>query len=99
MSNSGPIRALLLEGDANSAVLTRDMLDEASAGLVDLVHFEELGPAAIERLASEAFDVILFRARRSGSPARSAWIGFCCRRPASRSSCLPFCLTWISSCP
>ena len=61
MADLGPIRALLLEGDADSAVLTRDMLDDASAGLVDLVHVEQLAPA-IERLASESFDVILFRA-------------------------------------
>ena len=31
MADLGAIRALLLEGDANSALLTRDMLDEASA--------------------------------------------------------------------
>jgi diguanylate cyclase (GGDEF)-like protein len=65
MANSGSIRALLLEGDAQSAVLTRDMLDGASAGLVDLVHVEQLA-AAIERLASESFDIILFRALALG---------------------------------
>jgi diguanylate cyclase (GGDEF)-like protein len=65
MADSGSIRALLLEGDAQSAVLTRDMLDGASAGLVDLVHVEQLG-AAIERLASESFDIILFRALALG---------------------------------
>jgi hypothetical protein len=37
--NSGSIRALLIEGDASSAILTRGMLEEASAGLVDLVHY------------------------------------------------------------
>jgi PleD family two-component response regulator len=67
MADAGSIRALLLEGDANSAVLTRDMLDDASAGLVDLVHVEQLAPA-IERLASESFDVILFRALALGQP-------------------------------
>ena len=65
MADAGSIRALLLEGDVDSAVLTRDMLDDASAGLVDLVHVEQLAPA-IERLASESFDVILFRALALG---------------------------------
>jgi PleD family two-component response regulator len=65
--NSGSIRALLIEGDASSAILTRGMLEEASAGLVDLVHIDQLG-LAIERLASEAFDVILFRALALGEP-------------------------------
>ena len=51
MADAGSIRALLLEGDVDSAILTRDMLDEASAGLVDLVHFEQLAPA-IERLST-----------------------------------------------
>jgi DNA-binding NtrC family response regulator len=67
MADAGSIRALLLEGDADSAVLTRDMLDDASAGLVDLVHVEQLAPA-IKRLASESFDVILFRALALGQP-------------------------------
>src|SRR5262245_21652890 len=67
MEDSGSIRALLIEGDATSAVFTRDMLDEASAGLVDLIHVEQLDPA-IERLASESFDVILFRALTLGQP-------------------------------
>ena len=57
--------ALLIEGDASSAILTRGLLDEAGAGLVDLVHVEQL-PPGIERLASEAFDVILFRSLAHG---------------------------------
>lgn len=65
MADLGSIRALLIEGDAASAVLTRDMLDEASRGLVDLVHIEQLGPA-IDRLGSDSFDVILFRALALG---------------------------------
>jgi diguanylate cyclase (GGDEF)-like protein len=65
MADLGSIRALLIEGDANSAVLTRDLLDEASAGLVDLVHINQISPA-LERLASEAFDVILFRSTALG---------------------------------
>jgi DNA-binding NtrC family response regulator len=65
MANSGSIRALLLEGDAQSAVLTRDMLDKASAGLVDRVHVEQLA-AAIEGLGSESFDIVLFRALALG---------------------------------
>ena len=68
MAKPGSIRALLLEGDAQSAVDTRDMLADASDGLVDLVHVEQLAPA-IERLASEAFDVILFRALPLGQPS------------------------------
>jgi diguanylate cyclase (GGDEF)-like protein len=62
MANLGSIRTLLIEGDANSAILTRELLDDASAGLVDLVHVDRLA-RAIERLASEAFDVILFQSR------------------------------------
>jgi hypothetical protein len=65
MADLGSIRALLIEGDAASAVLARDMLDEASRGLVDLVHIEQLGPA-IDRLGSDSFDVILFRALALG---------------------------------
>jgi hypothetical protein len=98
MADLGSIRALLLEGDANSAILTRDMLDEASAGLVDLVHFEELGPA-IERLASESFDVILFRALALGQRGTGRIDRLLLQAPASRSSCWPFCLKWISSYP
>jgi DNA-binding NarL/FixJ family response regulator len=62
MADLGWIRALLIEEDANAAVLTRHMLDEASAGLVDLTHVDRLG-RAIERLAGETFDVILFQSR------------------------------------
>jgi diguanylate cyclase (GGDEF)-like protein len=61
MTELGSIRALLIEGDSSSAILTRDLLDGASDGLVDLVHVDQLA-AAIERLGSEAFDVVLFRA-------------------------------------
>ena len=64
MADLGSIRTLLIEGDASSAILTRDLLDDASAGMVDLVHVDHLA-RAIERLASEAFDVILFQ---SGAP-------------------------------
>jgi PleD family two-component response regulator len=67
MADLGSIRALLIEGDANSAILMRDMLDEASTGLVDLAHVFRLDPA-IERLASESFDVILFRTLALGQP-------------------------------
>ena len=49
MADLGSIRALLIEEDATAAVLTRHMLDEASR--------------AIERLAGETFDVILFQSR------------------------------------
>jgi diguanylate cyclase (GGDEF)-like protein len=62
MADLGSIRALLIEEDATAAVLTRHMLDEASAGLVDLTHVDRLG-RAIERLAGETFDVILFQSR------------------------------------
>ena len=67
MTDAGSIRALLIEGDSSSAILTRDLLDEASAGLVDLVHVGQLSPA-LDRLASESFDVILFRSTAPGEP-------------------------------
>ena len=67
MADLGTIRALLLEGETKNAILTREMLDQASAGLVDLVHVEQLA-LAIERLTNESFDVILFRALAFGQP-------------------------------
>ena len=61
----GSIRALLIGGDSQGATLTRDLLDEASAGVVDLLHIGQLSPA-LDRLANEPFDVILLRAMAHG---------------------------------
>jgi diguanylate cyclase (GGDEF)-like protein len=60
MVHQDAIRALLIEEDAHSAALTRSVLDEASAGVVELLHSQLLG-SALEQLASEPFDVILLR--------------------------------------
>ena len=56
---------LLIEEDSNSATVTRDLLDVASSGLVELIHVERLD-RAVERLTADAFDVILFRALALG---------------------------------
>jgi hypothetical protein len=91
MHDLGSIRALLLEGDATSAVLTRDLLDNASEGLVDLVHVRQLAPA-IELLAAESFDVILFRALALGQPGMERIDRLLLQAPGVPSSCWPFCL-------
>ena len=56
---------LLIEEDSDSATVTRDLLDVASSGLVELIHVERLD-RAVERLTADAFDVILFRALALG---------------------------------
>ena len=71
MADAGSIRALLIEGDAASAVLTRNMLDEASDGLVDLVHIEQLGHA-IDRLGRNDHPRRGAGVPRGGCPAGAA---------------------------
>lgn len=51
---------LLIEEDSNSATVTRDLLDDVSCGQVELIHVEQLD-RAVERLAADSFDIILFR--------------------------------------
>jgi diguanylate cyclase (GGDEF)-like protein len=62
------IRALLIEEDAHSATLTRGVIDQASAGVVELLHIAHLG-SALQRLAHEPFDVILLRLAAPGEVA------------------------------
>jgi diguanylate cyclase (GGDEF)-like protein len=59
------IRALLIDADPDRVGVTRDLLEGASDGQVDLLHVDRL-VAALERLADEPFDVVLFALPSSG---------------------------------
>jgi diguanylate cyclase (GGDEF)-like protein len=69
MAEPSPIRALLIDADPRRAGATRDLLGGAGAGQVDLLHVDQLVPA-LEQLARDPYDVVLFALPPAGDDAR-----------------------------